>query len=157
MNNKLLRGLLVFVSGLLFAAGLVLSGMTKPAKVTGFLDVTGAWDPSLMFVMVGAIGVHAILLRLITRRAAPVFAEAFHLPAKKPVDARLVVGSVVFGIGWGITGICPGPGLVALLSSAAPFVTFVGAMLVGTGLFSLWERRTSSARSFVVRSDGVVI
>lgn len=143
MNLKLVRGLLVFASGLLFAAGLVLSGMTKPAKVAGFLDVTGAWDPSLMFVMVGAIGVHAILFRVITRRATPVLGGTFHIPAKKPVDARLVVGSVIFGVGWGLTGICPGPGLVALLSTAAPFVTFVGAMLVGTGLFSLWERLTT--------------
>ena len=155
--SKVLRGLLVFSSGVLFATGLVLSGMTTPAKVVGFLDVTGAWDPSLMLVMVGAIVVHAILFRVITRRPVPVLGGVFHVPAPKPIDARLVVGSVIFGVGWGITGICPGPGIVAVWSAAAPFVTFVGAMLAGTGLFSLWERRASAARPFVARSDGVVI
>lgn len=102
-----------FLSGALFAAGLVISGMTQPGKVTGFLDVTGAWDPSLALVMVGAIGVHFIGRWLLARRSAPALAAAFENPIPTRVDAPLVVGSAVFGIGWGIAGFCPGPAIVA--------------------------------------------
>lgn len=118
-------------SGLLFGAGLALSGMTLPAKVIGFLDVTGDWDPSLAFVMMGAILVHFFAVRLARRRAAPVFGGGFQFPKKKDLDARLVAGAAIFGVGWGLAGICPGPGLVNLLGGDLGVVSFVGAMLVG--------------------------
>ncbi|MGD0529469.1 MAG: DUF6691 family protein [Polyangiaceae bacterium] len=116
-------------SGALFAVGLTLAGMTDPARVIGFLDVTGAWDPSLAFVMIGAIGVHALLYRLIARRRAPLFDTAFHPPASKKVDGKLVAGAALFGVGWGTAGYCPGPGLASLTS--APAAVFVAAMAAG--------------------------
>src|SRR6185295_7370618 len=100
--------------------GLAVSGMTRPSKVVGFLDVFGAWDASLAFVMVGAIGVHAVLQRVIARRGSPLFEDRFHLPTRRDVDARLLAGAAVFGVGWGLGGFCPGPGLVAAASGAVP-------------------------------------
>ena len=128
-------------SGALFGVGLVVSGMTKPSKVTGFLDLFGHWDPSLAFVMVGAIGVYALLSRVVLRRAAPVFDDRFHLPSTKPIDARLVAGAAVFGVGWGLGGFCPGPGLVALGSGALGPVVFVVTMSAGMWLYHLPHRR----------------
>lgn len=130
-------------SGLTFGAGLVVSGMTSPAKVLGFLNVFGAWDPSLMFVMMGAIGVHALLYRPIMRRKAPFAAAAFALPAVRRVDARLVIGSAIFGAGWGLSGYCPGPSVVALASGSVNVLVFVAALLVGSFLAS----RLEAARS----------
>ncbi len=117
------------VAGLLFGVGLGISGMTLPSKVVGFLDVAGDWDPSLMFVMVGAIGVHLVGSRLVMRRAAPLFDTSFHLPTKRDVDGRLVAGADIFGVGWGLGGYCPGPAIVSLGSAATPVVVFVAAML----------------------------
>ncbi len=124
-----------FAAGMLFALGLGLSGMTQPAKVTGFLDVFGAWDPSLAFVMVGAIGVHAALRPFIVRRAAPVLAPRFVLPTRHEVDGRLIAGAALFGIGWGLGGFCPGPAITALASSQSAVVVFVTAMLAGMWLY----------------------
>lgn len=125
--------------GALFGAGLLLSGMTRQDKVVGFLDVfSGAWDPSLALVMVGAIGVHAALWRLIRRRGQPLLARSFSLPTKKDIDARLVLGSALFGMGWGLGGICPAPGLVVITSWSSTLMLFAGGMvlgLVGTELF----------------------
>jgi uncharacterized membrane protein YedE/YeeE len=120
-----------FVSGVLFSAGLVLSGMTHPAKVQGFLDVSGRWDPSLAFVMGGAIAVMAPIVALVRRRGRPLFDTTLHEPKPKAIDARLVGGSVLFGVGWGIGGLCPGPALVSLATGSLPIVAFVAAMLVG--------------------------
>ncbi len=97
------------VSGLLFGAGLVLSGMTRPDKVIGFLDLTGDWDPSLAFVMVGAIGVFAFAAWAARRQTRPVWAPSFQWPTRKDIDARLLLGSALFGLGWGLAGYCPGP------------------------------------------------
>jgi uncharacterized protein len=119
-------------SGLVFGAGLVVSGMSNPAKVLGFLNLFGAWDPSLMFVMVGAIGVHALLYRHIIRRKAPYAAPAFDVPAAGRVDARLLIGSALFGAGWGLSGYCPGPSVVALASGATSVLVFVSALLLGS-------------------------
>lgn len=135
------RALAAAVSAVLFGVGLVLSGMTQPAKVIGFLDVTGAWDPSLMFVMVGAIGVHAIAWRFIKRAPQPVLGGTFQVPTNTAIDARLVVGAGLFGIGWGLSGICPGPGLVSLASNSSAVLTFVGAMFVGLAIVSSWQTR----------------
>ncbi len=120
----------------MFGAGLVVSGMTDPSKVLGFLNVFGVWDPSLMFVMLGAISVHALLYRAIIRRKAPFAAPEFSVPAIARVDARLVIGSAVFGVGWGLSGYCPGPGVVALASGAASAFVFVLAVLLGSSLAS---------------------
>ena len=125
------RTVVAFVSGVLFSAGLVLSGMTHPAKVQGFLDVSGRWDPSLAFVMGGAIAVMAPIVALVRRRGRPLFDTSLHEPKPKAIDARLVGGSVLFGVGWGIGGLCPGPALVSLATGSLPIVAFVAAMLVG--------------------------
>jgi uncharacterized membrane protein YedE/YeeE len=119
------------VAGALFAIGLAVSGMTDPAKVTAFLDVTGAWDPSLAFVMAAAIGVHLPLVRLARQRRAPLFDTKFHWPTNHGIDARLILGSAIFGVGWGLSGYCPGPALTSLVAGLPPLLAFVGAMLVG--------------------------
>jgi hypothetical protein len=142
-----------FGAGTLFAVGLGVAGMTKPSKVVGFLDVSGEWDPSLAFVMVGAIGVYFVLYRVITRRHAPLFEGRFHLPSRTDIDARLVVGAAVFGVGWALGGYCPGPGLVGAATGALPAVVFVVGMAVGAKLEHLWSERstrpgwTTAARS----------
>lgn len=128
-----------FLSGVLFAIGLGIAGMTRPDKVVAFLDVTGRWDPSLALVMVGAIGVHALVYWLTRSWRAPLFAPAFALPTRKDIDRRLVFGSAVFGVGWGLGGICPGPALTSLATGASSMVVFVVAMLVGMGLHSVVE------------------
>lgn len=142
MSSASVRGNLVaFAGGGLFAAGLLVSGMTRPEKVQGFLDLAGRWDASLALVMVGAIGVHATLLRVIRRRPRPVFEPTFFQPSKVRVDTALVAGAAVFGLGWGIAGYCPGPALVALGSGSATAVLFVVAMLAGMALQGAWADR----------------
>lgn len=118
-------------SGALFGVGLAISGMTRPEKVVGFLDLAGAWDASLAFVMFGAILVHFLAYRVARRRVAPLFETRFHFPTRKDVDRKLVAGAAVFGIGWGLGGFCPGPGIVAAASGALPAIVFVAAMTVG--------------------------
>ncbi|HMI86287.1 MAG TPA: YeeE/YedE family protein [Polyangiaceae bacterium] len=118
-------------AGLLFGTGLGLSGMTQPLRVIAFLDVAGAWDPSLMFVMLGAIGVHFLLARSIRRRERPLLDTRFHLPSATRVDGALIAGAAVFGIGWGLGGFCPGPAIVSLGSGSLSAFVFVGAMALG--------------------------
>ncbi|MCB9654268.1 MAG: YeeE/YedE family protein [Deltaproteobacteria bacterium] len=136
-----------FGSGLLFSLGLAVAGMTRPSKVIGFLDLFGAWDPSLAFVMLGAIGVHFGLVRRILRRRSPAFEMKFRLPTRRDVDARLVVGSALFGIGWGLAGICPGPAIVSLATGALPFVAFFLAMLAGMIVFRGYDEALKRRRS----------
>ena len=140
--NRLLSA---FAAGLVFAIGLGLSGMTDAGKVVGFLNVMGDWDPSLAFVMVGAIGVHLSLYRLILRRQSPLFADRFHIPTCRDISPSLVGGAALFGVGWGLGGFCPGPGLVSLAGFGSSAVVFVVFMLSGMAL----QRR-------VHRSDQVV-
>jgi uncharacterized protein len=123
--------LVAFASGALFAVGLALSGMTKPSKVIGFLDIAGAWDASLAFVMLGAIGVHFIAQRLRGRFPKPLFDDTFHLPTSSTIDRRLVAGAALFGIGWGLGGFCPGPGIVSAGSGSLGALTFVAGMTLG--------------------------
>jgi uncharacterized protein len=120
-----------FASGLVFGIGLLLSGMTDPGKVIGFLDVAGLWDPSLAFVMAGAIAVGAFAFTIAARRGATLLGEALHLPTRRDIDARLIGGAVVFGIGWGLAGFCPGPALVSFSSGIDQAAVFVAAMLGG--------------------------
>jgi uncharacterized membrane protein YedE/YeeE len=138
------------VSGALFGAGLAVSQMVDPGKVLGFLDVagiaTGAWDPSLAFVMIGALAVTAPGYWLTLRRQAPLAAPQFQLPTRKDIDARLVGGAAVFGIGWGLAGYCPGPALAALTFGRLETAVFVAAMLAGTALFSLRARPGAAVR-----------
>ncbi len=129
-----------FASGLVFALGLGLSGMTRPSKVLGFLDVAGSWDPSLAFVMVGAIGVHFLFVRRARRRASPRMAPRFTWPPEGRIDARLLAGAALFGIGWGLAGYCPGPSLVALASFGPGVLLFVSAMAAGTLIAGKFER-----------------
>jgi uncharacterized membrane protein YedE/YeeE len=137
--------LAALLSGLLFGVGLGVSGMTLPAKVIGFLDVAGDWDASLAFVMVGAIAVHAVLYRLVRRRPVPLFDGTFHVPTRRDLDARLVVGAALFGVGWGLGGFCPGPALVSLGSGSGAAVLFVAAMLVGMLLQHATNAATTAA------------
>lgn len=129
-----MRWLSVIVAGLLFGAGIALSGMINPAKVLNFFDVAGSWDPSLAFVMAGGVITALIGYQLIFRnRGAPLFETKFHLPAKKEIDVPLVAGSAVFGIGWGLAGFCPGGSIPALGLGQPQAFVFVVAMLLGLG------------------------
>ncbi len=123
--------LAAFFSALVFGIGLGISGMTLPSKVIGFLDVTGNWDPSLAAVMFGAILVHAISYRLITKRKSPILTTEFQIPTRRDVDWKLILGAVLFGAGWGLGGFCPGPALVGVVTGKSSVVIFVASMLVG--------------------------
>lgn len=132
-----------FVSGLLFGAGLTVSQMVNPAKVAAFLDVAGHWDPSLALVMGAALGTTAVLYRRVLRRRAPLFAAEFHLPASRRIDARLLLGSALFGIGWGLAGLCPGPALAGLSYGLTDSMVFVASMVLG---MVVWENHARIAR-----------
>ena len=136
-----MRKLASFAAGLLFGLGLLLSGMANPAKVIGFLDLAGAWDPSLALVMAGAIGTALIPFSWAKQRDRSLLDAPMQLPGKREIDGRLVGGSLLFGVGWGVAGICPGPALAMLLSGRWQVVLFVLAMLAGMLLFSALERR----------------
>jgi uncharacterized membrane protein YedE/YeeE len=133
-----------FGCGLLFGAGLLISGMTQPEKVLGFLDIFGAWDATLAFVMTGALAVTSIGFALARRRGAPVFAAQNLWPTRSDIDAPLVGGAVLFGIGWGLVGLCPGPALVNLAGLSLPVVVFVVAMAVGMLAQDAWRQRPSA-------------
>jgi uncharacterized protein len=124
----------VLVSGLIFGLGLAVSGMTHASKVLGFLDVTGNWDPSLLLVLGGAVAVTAVAFRFILRRPAPVLEDKFRLPVAKYIDGPLVVGAAIFGIGWGISGYCPGPGIALLAAPGWETWVFIPAVLLGAFL-----------------------
>lgn len=129
-----------FLAGLLFGGGLILSGMSNPAKVLAFLDVSGTWDPSLLFVMLGAILVAAVAFRVARTRVRPLFGSQIHVPGAGRIDAPLVLGSITFGIGWGLVGYCPGPALTALVVGGRSTLLFVAAMVAGMAIFEVAER-----------------
>jgi len=132
-------------AGLLFGVGLTISQMVNPAKVLGFLDIAGDWDPSLAFVLAGAVGTVALGFLLVGRRwTKPLFAPAFYLPSAQDIDRRLVAGATLFGIGWGLVGLCPGPALATLAVAPAQVSLFVAAMLGGMAGFEIF-------RSFPIR------
>jgi uncharacterized membrane protein YedE/YeeE len=132
--------LTTFLVGILFGLGLGLSGMTQPEKVIGFLDIFGDWDPSLIFVMVGAIAVHMGSYRLIVKRPSPILHPKFLIPTRRDIDSPLIVGSGLFGIGWGLGGYCPGPGITSLSSGSMSALYFVGAMLGGMVLYDVYSK-----------------
>jgi uncharacterized membrane protein YedE/YeeE len=134
-----------FVCGLIFGLGLLISGMTQPAIVQGFLDVFGRWDPTLAFVMAGALVVSAVGFALARRRTRPLFAASHLWPTKSDIDRPLVLGSTLFGIGWGLAGLCPGPALENLASLSPRVIVFVIAMGAGMIAKDLWERHAPSA------------
>jgi uncharacterized membrane protein YedE/YeeE len=130
----MLKMLVNLVAGVLFGLGLAVSGMVDPQKVIGFLDVAGHWDPTLAFVMGGALLVAIPAFRLIFRRSRPVLADDFDLPTKDSLDASLLGGAALFGVGWGLSGFCPGPSVTALASGLVPVFAFVAAMIAGMAL-----------------------
>ena len=131
------RLLSALAAGLIFGFGLGLSQMVDPDKVLGFLDVAGAWEPSLAFVMIGAIAVGLFAFRFIPKKSKPMFAESFSLPTTKDIDARLVAGAVFFGVGWGLVGFCPGPAISSIAYGHYESLIFIAAMVVGFGLTHL--------------------
>lgn len=137
--------LLALISGTLFGLGLVISGMVNPAKVIGFLDVAGAWDPTLALVMGGAVAVTLPAFRFLGRLRKPLCGERFQLLTRKDLDARLIGGSAIFGIGWGLAGICPGPAITALASGLYPVAGFVVAMLAGVLAHKLLFERSGAS------------
>jgi uncharacterized membrane protein YedE/YeeE len=143
MNLKRKRSLVAISSGFTFGVGLLLSGMTDPKNILGFLDLFGDWNPRLAFVMIGAIAVHAPIVAWIRRRGAPLLPVGLSIPTRRDLDAGLIGGAALFGIGWGISGYCPGPSLVALASAQPGVVVFVAALVVGSWL----ERVLFSARA----------
>ena len=138
-----MRILMALITGLVFGIGLIVSGMTNPAKVLGFLDLAGRWDPSLALVMAGAILVALPAFRAAARRRQSLLGEPMHLPSATRIDRRLVLGSLAFGVGWGLAGFCPGPALASLATGSVQPLIFCAAMLAGMGIFELLERRRS--------------
>lgn len=136
-----------FVVGLLFGLGLLLSGMADPGKVVGFLDLFGVWDPSLVFVMGGAIAVGFFAFAMAKKRTTTFLGSALQLPKSNQIDKRLVIGGLLFGAGWGLAGFCPGPSLVSLASGQVKAAVFVAAMVAGMILFELADRYLHKARA----------
>ena len=135
------RTLVPALSGVIFGAGLALGGMTDPARVRGFLDLFGEWDPTLAFVMGGAVIVMVIAWQIQSRLGKPLFAESFSLPGTQDLNPRLIGGAALFGVGWGIAGLCPGPGFAALVIEPAGAAIFLVSMFAGIGLMRLTESR----------------
>lgn len=135
-----MRILVAFCIGLIFGIGLVVSGMSNPAKVLNFFDVFGSWDPSLAFVMAGAVAIAGVGFRLVLRRPAPILSDSFDLPGASAVDSRLMGGAAIFGVGWGLSGFCPGPAFTAVTFAEPGTLAFLPAMLAG-----MWAARALAA------------
>lgn len=142
-------------AGLLFGAGLAVSRMVDPAKVLGFLDIAGDWDPSLAFVLAGAAGTATLGFRLVLGHSTkPLFAELYRLPTARDIDRRLAAGAVLFGVGWGLVGLCPGPALANLGLAFRPAAIFVAAMIAGMALFKLSDRARAGTAERADHADG---
>lgn len=142
MKNNFIAGL----SGFIFAIGLGLSGMTQPQKVIGFLDIFGTWDPSLLFVMAGAILFHFVTYKFVTKRQTPLLSPDWHIPKNKNISKSLIAGSFMFGIGWGIAGYCPGPAMTSLSSLSIKPLIFVMSMLIGMYIFKFLDKKIQFKR-----------
>lgn len=138
---------MAYLIGALFGTGLLVGGMVMPARVIGFLDPVSGWDPTLAFVMGGAVLVYLIAHRaIIALRSEPMFEPNFHLPTRRDLDARLIAGAAIFGVGWGLGGYCPGPGIVAAASGSRTGLAFLAAMVVGVVVHDLWRRSANLRR-----------
>lgn len=143
MNRTILQFAAALASGIVFGFGLSLSGMLNPARIQGFLDVFGNWDPSLAFVLGGAVAVAFIGVQAMKKMRRPAFDDSFHVPTNRRIDGPLVIGSALFGLGWGIGGFCPGPAVASLSVGIPQTVLFVVAMLIGMTVYDrAWSRRT---------------
>ena len=140
-----MNGLSALLAGALFGAGLAVSGMADPANVLGFLVLAPGWNPALIGVMGGALVVTAIGYRFVIGRERPLLAESFSLPEKTEIDGRIIAGAILFGVGWGLTGYCPGPGLVGLAVLDTRALAFVLAFLAGVVVYELMDRRVTAA------------
>ena len=138
--------LVIFFAGVLFALGLGISGMTNADKVIGFLDIADQWDASLAFVMVGAIAVHWVSYRVMAKRESPLIAELFRIPTTQHVDKPLILGASLFGVGWGLGGYCPGPGIVSAVTWGAEALIFIGGMLLGMAAYALRRDHKGAAQ-----------
>lgn len=136
----MMRNLFALVAGVIFGVGLTISQMVNPSKVVAFLDLFGSWDPSLAFVMGGALIITTLGYRWVMKKDKPIFAEKFQIPNNQSIDARLALGSVLFGIGWGLVGLCPGPAVAALTIGGLPVLVCLCAMFVGAGHYELLNR-----------------
>lgn len=154
MKHPRAFALSALVAGLLFGAGLVVGGMVLPEKVRGFLDFTGHWDPTLALVMIGAITVHVLAYWLVRRRTSPLLAEAFQLPTRRDLDAKLVLGAAIFGLGWGLGGYCPGPAITSLTGGSASVAAFLVTMLGASWATSRLEERMSGATAATPSGTG---
>lgn len=139
-----MRYLSVFLSGFLFSGGLIVSGMINPAKVIGFLNLFGQWDPSLAFVMAGAVAVTFFGYRKVLTKDRPIFANSFSIPTRTDIDRSLIAGPILFGIGWGMVGLCPGPALAALTASPETTWVFFISMIVGMLSLKIFRARSSN-------------
>jgi uncharacterized membrane protein YedE/YeeE len=156
-SKNMLEVLVSFASGALFSVGLAIAGMTQPSKVVSFLDVAGNWDPSLAFVMMGAIAVYFVANRLVQRRDAPLVSSSFHLPTRRDIEPNLVIGAALFGVGWGLAGYCPGPALSSLGTGALKAVTFVATMAVGMLLYEAMQKLRTRRIQAVGRAPEVTL
>ena len=145
-----MKTFMALLAGLLFGLGLILSGMSDPAKVLGFLDLTGNWDPSLAFVMIGAVAVGSLVFPFAAKRPKAILGAAMQLPTATQIDRRLVLGGLTFGIGWGLAGYCPGPALASLAQGGIKPLLFFVAMLAGMAIFQVLERAKAKAVAAVV-------
>jgi uncharacterized membrane protein YedE/YeeE len=144
MSRPLLSNLVPLAAGLLFGVGLSISGMTDPQKVLGFLDFAGAWNPQLAFVMGGALLITFPAFWWAQRRGKTLAGEPLSLPPRSPITRPLVIGAAIFGLGWGLSGVCPGPALLIATGGQGSALLFLAALIAGAGLFALWSRRGSS-------------
>jgi hypothetical protein len=135
------------LAGVIFGAGLTVSDMVNPARVSNFLDFAGTWDPTLIFVMAGGLAITTLGYKLVFRRSSPLVDEKFHLPTQRQIDLPLVGGAALFGVGWGLAGICPGPALVDLVTLEPKVLVFVAAMLVGMLGASFWRDKVSAIKA----------
>lgn len=140
-----MKHLIAFAVGLIFGVGLLISGMTQPDKIFGFLDIFGRWDPSLIFVMGGALAVAAAGFYIAEKRGKSVFGDPLALPAKNEIDPRLLSGAAIFGLGWGLAGICPAPAIVNLGFASAPAYIFAAAMIAGMAAYGIFDRATAKS------------
>lgn len=143
MDSQRLRIFIAFLVGFIFAIGLGISGMTQPQKVIGFLDIFGNWDPALMFVMLGAIPVHLISYQISKKRKSPLLDNVWHTPTRQDLTPRLIIGSAIFGIGWGLGGYCPGPAITSLASGSQSVLVFLVSMTMGMLLHRVFEKLVS--------------